>query len=245
MHAPDKLILALDLPDRAAALAMVDRLPPEVLWYKVGLELYLAEGAAIVRELRARGKRVFLDLKLHDIPNTVAAAVRIAAATGANLLTVHAAGGPAMVRAAVDTAAAHGTELAILAVTVLTSMGPADLAATGVDASPAEQVLLLGGMALQAGAAGLICSPLEVDALRSAHGPRPLIVVPGIRSSGDGFGDQQRTASATKAIRFGASCLVVGRPVTQSSDPASAARDLLSQIASAHTADVALPSTYC
>ena len=137
MTAADRLIVALDVPDRAAALALVDLLGDAVVWYKVGLELYLAEGAPMVQVLRERGKRVFLDLKLHDIPNTVAAAVRVAARSGAALLTVHAVGGSAMMRAAVEA----GSGLQVLAVTVPTSMDTAELRATGVSASPAEQVL--------------------------------------------------------------------------------------------------------
>ncbi len=231
--AADRLIVALDFPDRATALALVDLLPHEVLWYKVGLELYLAEGAPIIHELRARGKRIFLDLKLHDIPNTVAAAVRIAARTGADLLTLHASGGPTMIRAAIEAAHATDQPLALLAVTVLTSMNAAELAAAGVPTTPADQVAHLAAMALDAGAAGLICSPLEVATLRAQHGPAPILVVPGIRATTDALGDQQRTASAADTIRAGASRIVVGRPITQATDPARAAADLLHQITAA------------
>ncbi len=226
MSAQDTLIVALDLPNREAALGLVDLLPAEVLWYKVGLELYLAEGAPIIRELRARGKHIFLDLKLHDIPNTVASATRIAAHTGAELLTVHAAGGPAMIRAAVDAAG----PVRILAVTVLTSMNKAELAATGVAAEPAEQVRRLGGMALDAGAAGLICSPLEVSPLRIVRGAAPLLVVPGIRALSDDQGDQQRTATAADAVRAGASKLVIGRPITRAQNPGDTAQAMLREI---------------
>ncbi len=231
MQPQDQLIVALDLPNAAPALAVVNTLGETILWYKVGLELYLAEGQPIVHALKQRGKQVFLDLKLHDIPNTVASAARIAAATGADLLTVHAAGGPAMLRAAVE--AARSSSLQILAVTVLTSMDSAELHAVGVPADPATQVSGLANLALQTGVQGLICSSLEVSALRQNHGPDPLLVVPGIRSSEDDPGDQQRTSSATKAISNGASKLVVGRPITRAADPLRAAQRLLDEITTA------------
>ncbi len=231
MQPQDQLIVALDVPTAAEALNLVDILGDTILWYKVGLELYLAEGSAIVQALKRRGKRVFLDLKLHDIPNTVAAATRIAAATGADLLTVHAAGGSSMLRASVEAAAS--TSLKVLAVTVLTSMDRADLLAIGVPAEPAMQVQRLAGLALQAGVQGLICSPLEVTALRRTHGPAPLLVVPGIRGAGDDPGDQQRTASASDAIRNGASMLVVGRPITRAADPLRAVQRFVQEIAKA------------
>lgn len=225
MQPQNQLIVALDVPNASQALSLVDSLGDTILWYKVGLELYLAEGPAIVRALKDRRKHVFLDLKLHDIPNTVAAATRIAAATGSDLLTVHAAGGPSMLRAAVE-AAAH-TSLKILAVTVLTSMNDGELGAIGVAADAATQVQRLADLALNAGVQGLVCSPLEIAAMRQAHGAYPLLVVPGIRSSDDDHGDQQRTASAADAIRDGASMLVVGRPITRAADPLHAAQRVL------------------
>ena len=231
MPASDRLIVALDVPNKAVALDLVDHLGAGIVWYKVGLELYLAEGAAVVHALNERDKRVFLDLKLHDIPNTVASAVRVAAHTGAELLTVHAAGGPAMIQAAVG-AAQEKNALAILAVTVLTSMDAVELRATGVPGEPATQVQRLAQMALEAGAAGLICSPLETAMLRTAHGQGPMLVVPGIRSATEARGDQQRAASAEDAIRNGASRIVVGRPITRAQDPQQAAEDLLRRIES-------------
>ncbi len=231
MDARDRLIVALDVPRTAEALALVETLGEDVRWYKVGLELYLAEGAGVVRELKRRGKRVFLDLKLHDIPNTVASATRVAVQTGADLLTVHAAGGPEMLRAAVK--AATGTSMALLAVTVLTSMDAGELAAAGVERKPDAQVKLLGEMALRAGVAGLVCSPLEVEGLRREHGAGPLLVVPGIRGAADVRGDQQRTASAGEAVRMGASMLVVGRPITRVANPAEVAGAMLREMAEA------------
>ncbi len=225
-----RLIVALDVPTAAAALTLVDALADTILWYKVGLELYLAEGASVVQALKARGKRVFLDLKLHDIPNTVAAATRSAASTGADLLTVHASGGPAMLHAAV-TAAHSAQHLQILAVTVLTSMNTEELHAIGVRTNPQEQVMALASMALATGVHGLVCSPLECAALRQAHGSAPLLVVPGIRDTNDLKGDQHRTASAAQAVQSGASMLVVGRPISRASDPLDAASAILQQIA--------------
>ncbi len=228
MQPQDQLIVALDVPTTNQALSLVDKLGDTVVWYKVGLELYLAEGSTIVRALKERGKHVFLDLKLHDISNTVAAATRIAAATGSDLLTVHAAGGPSMLRAAVE--AAEHTSMKILGVTVLTSMNSVELNAIGVATDAATQVQCLADIALNAGVQGLICSPLEVTALRQAHGLSPLLVVPGIRSSHDGQGDQQRTASAADAIRDGASMLVVGRPITRAVSPLHAAQRVLAEM---------------
>ncbi len=231
MRARDRLIVALDYPSRLPALALVEELADTVLWYKVGLELYLAEGAPLVSELVASGKSVFLDLKLHDIPNTVAGAVRSAARTGASLLTVHAAGGPAMLRAAVE--AAGGTQLKVLAVTVLTSMDDIELATSGVDRGPAAQVGLLGAMAIQQRITGLVCSPEEVPSLRASLGSEPMLVVPGIRSANAPADDQRRTASAGEAISRGASQLVVGRPITRATDPMAAARAILREIEAA------------
>ncbi len=232
MSAQDHLIVALDFPSRIAALHMVDLLGHEVLWYKVGLELYLAAGAPVVQELVGRGKRVFLDLKLHDIPNTVAGAVRSAAVTGAGLLTVHAAGGSAMLEAAVQ-AASLTASLQLLAVTVLTSMDDAQLAATGVPRSAKEQVDFLGRMALAIGVHGLVCSPQETPAMRQAAGDRPLLVVPGIRAANAPADDQRRTATAFQAIRGGASKVVVGRPITQAEHPREAALGFLDEIRNA------------
>ncbi|MGI4758019.1 MAG: orotidine-5'-phosphate decarboxylase [Janthinobacterium lividum] len=230
MHPLDQLIVALDFPSQRDAMQMVDRLDGTVRWVKVGLELYLAEGRAVVDALRAHNLEVFLDLKLHDIPNTVASAVRIAGQTGASLLTVHAAGGPAMIAAAVDAAPAS---LRLLAVTVLTSMDETELHAVGVEGNPQEQVVRLGTMAMAAGVYGLVCSPAEITPLRSSAVQQYRLVVPGIRPSGYPADDQRRTATASDAIRSGADMIVVGRPVTRASDPAATARHLLDEIAAA------------
>lgn len=231
--ARDRLIVALDYGSAADALAMVDRLEQSCLWFKVGLELYLAAGRGIVEMLGNRGFNVFLDLKLHDIPNTVAGAVRSLADSGASLLTVHAAGGPAMLAAAVEAAASKSASPRLLAVTVLTSMDQSQLQATGIAATAAEQVRRLGAMALSTGVDGLVCSPLEAAAIRAQHGSQPLLVVPGIRPQGSSANDQQRIAGPAEAIAAGASMLVVGRPITQASDPAAAAASILREIETA------------
>lgn len=233
MSALDQLIVALDFPSQNQALQMVDRLDGSVRWVKVGLELYLAEGRGVVETLRARGLQVFLDLKLHDIPNTVAGAVRSAAASGASLLTIHAAGGPAMISAAADAAPAG---LRLLAVTVLTSMDEDALKATGINDAPERQVLRLGEMAVAAGAHGLVCSAAEITRLRSSAAQEAQLVVPGIRPTAFPSDDQRRTATAGEAVRQGADMLVVGRPITRAADPAAAAHALLEEITAARNA---------
>ena len=224
-----RLIVALDFPSATPALALVDRLSGLCQWYKVGLELYLAEGNAIVRQLRQRGHSVFLDLKLHDIPNTVAGAVRSAASTGAGMLTVHAAGGPAMLQAAAEAAAAQSNPPQLLAVTVLTSMDQAQLAAIGVHASPADQVLRLAETASHSGISGFVSSAEEVSAMRRRF-PAATLVIPGIRPAGAAVGDQKRVATPAAALAAGASYLVIGRPITQAPDPAAAAQSILDEM---------------
>ncbi len=226
-----RLIVALDYPDAKAALDLVDRLEGATRWFKIGLELYVAEGNTLVAELQRRGYSIFLDLKFHDIPNTVASAVRSVARVGAHMLTVHAAGGPAMLSAAAEAAGETGPIL--LAVTVLTSMDDAQLAATGVTGSTAAQVETLAQMAYSNGARGLVCSPVEVANLRNRLGSKPLLVIPGIRPEGAATGDQRRVATPGAAIAAGASYLVVGRPITRAVDPGAAARDILAEMQAA------------
>jgi orotidine-5'-phosphate decarboxylase len=226
-----RLIVALDYPDAQAALDLVDRLEGATRWFKVGLELYVAEGNALVAELQRRGYSVFLDLKFHDIPNTVASAVRSAARLGVQMLTVHTAGGPAMLAAAAE--AAGGTGPILLGVTVLTSMDDAQLAATGILGSSAAQVETLARMAYATGVQGFVCSPVEVANLRSQLGSKPVLVIPGIRPEGAATGDQRRVATPGAAIAAGASYLVVGRPITRAADPGAAARSILTEIQAA------------
>jgi orotidine-5'-phosphate decarboxylase len=226
-----RLIVALDYPDAQAALDLVDRLEGATRWFKIGLELYVAEGNSLVAELQGRGYSLFLDLKFHDIPNTVASAVRSAARLGVQMLTVHAAGGPAMLAAAAEAAEEAG--LTLLGVTVLTSMDDAQLAATGVLGSSAVQVETLAKMAYANGVHGFVCSPVEVANLRSQLGSKPLLVIPGIRPVGAATGDQRRVATPGAAIAAGASYLVVGRPITRAADPGAAARSILAEMQAA------------
>jgi orotidine-5'-phosphate decarboxylase len=229
-HPKDCLAVALDFADEHEALKLVDKLDQTCRWYKVGMELYYAAGNRIVRQLRERGFNVFLDLKLHDIPNTVAGAVRSAAKAGASLLTIHASGGEAMMTAAAEAASAPGSPR-LLAVTVLTSMDASQLAGIGITASPAEQVFRLARLAQRSGIDGMVCSPEEVAILRRETGPKTLLVIPGIRPAGSAVGDQKRVATPAQAIRDGASLLVVGRPITRAADPAAAAQAILNEIA--------------
>ena len=228
-----RLIVALDVPSAAASDELVNRLEGTCQWFKVGLELFTAAGPAVLEPLVARGHSVFLDLKFHDIPNTVAGAVRSAAAWGVRMLTVHAAGGPAMLAAARDALQGVANPPELLAVTVLTSMDAAALKAVGVDRSPAEQVELVAKMVLNAGIRGFVCSAQEVSVLRTLTGPEGVLVVPGIRPAGGKTGDQKRIATPADALRQGTSYLVVGRPITQAPDPAEAAAAIVEEMAEA------------
>jgi orotidine-5'-phosphate decarboxylase len=233
MPPKDRLAIALDFSDEREAIELVDRLDNTCQWFKVGMELYYAAGNRIVEKLRDRGFNVFLDLKLHDIPNTVAGAVRSATRTGASLLTLHAGGGAAMMSAAAEAASAPGSPR-LLAVTVLTSMDASELAGVGISTSPADQVLRLAKLARKSGIDGMVCSPEEVASLRRETGSDTLLVVPGIRPAGSATDDQRRIATPTQAIADGASMLVVGRPITRAADPAAAAQSILQEIEQAH-----------
>ena len=217
----DRVIVALDFPGAEPALVLADRLGPACTFYKVGLELYTAEGAAVVRALRRRGKHVFLDLKLHDIPNTVARATARAGELGVRFLTVHATGGAAMLDAA---AAAAPDGLTLLAVTVLTSLDAPGLGAVfgrRVEDAGAEAVRL-ARLARGAGVGGVVCAASEAGRIRSAMGPGAFIVTPGIRAPGEPRHDQRRVRTAAEAFEAGATHIVVGRPVTGAPDPAAA-----------------------
>jgi len=232
-EARKRLIVALDVPSAAASDEQVRRLEGTCEWFKVGLELFTAAGPAVLEPLVERGYSVFLDLKFHDIPNTVVGAVRSAARLGVRMLNVHAAGGPAMLAAARQALADVPNPPKLLAVTVLTSMDAAQLSASGVERSPASQVDLLARMCLDCGINGFVCSPEEVAALRAISGPDGVLVVPGIRPAGADTGDQKRVATPADAIRNGASYLVVGRPIIQAPSPAKAAEAILAEIAAA------------
>ncbi|MDQ3170793.1 MAG: orotidine-5'-phosphate decarboxylase [Acidobacteriota bacterium] len=223
----NRILAALDVPDARTALAMVDRLRGAVGGFKVGKQLFTAEGPALVRELAARGDRVFLDLKFHDIPNTVAGAIESACGLGVWMVNVHASGGRAMMSAARDAAdrAAEksGTRTLVIAVTVLTSLDAEALRETGAGDDPPRQVERLALLARDAGLDGVVCSPQEIELVRKACGPAFAIVTPGIRGASDAKGDQQRTATPAGALKAGADYLVIGRPITAAADPRAAA----------------------
>ena len=232
-EARKRLIVALDVPDAASAARLVAQLEGNCQWFKVGLELFVSAGPAVLEPLVKRGHSVFLDLKFHDIPNTVAAAVRSAASLGVSMLNVHAAGGPAMLAAARAALDSVKDPPELLAVTMLTSMDTAQMIASGLDRSPAAQVEMLARMCLEAGIRGFVCSAQEVATLRALAGPDAVLVTPGIRPAASDVGDQKRIATPAEALRQGASYLVVGRPITQAPDPAEAADAILKQMAEA------------
>jgi orotidine-5'-phosphate decarboxylase len=221
MQPRERICAAIDFPSWAAAEPFARAVAPEVGMLKVGLELFVAEGPPVVRAAAALGRPVFLDLKLHDIPNTVEGAARSAAASGASLLTVHASGGTEMIRAAVRGAGPGGR---VLAVTVLTSLDSAALESVGLRGPPEDAVVRLAKLAVSAGAGGIVCSPHEVAAVRAAVGRGPLLVIPGVRPAGAAKGDQARVATPAEAVRAGADVLVIGRPLREGGDPAAAAR---------------------
>jgi orotidine-5'-phosphate decarboxylase len=230
MDPRERLIVALDVSTAAAARKIVAAVGDSAHAYKVGMQLYTAEGPALVRDLVGSGRRVFLDLKYHDIPNTVGAAVREAARLGVCMLTVHASGGGKMLRAAVDTAQAAEPDLLVLAVTVLTSLNDVELGKIGLRGGVLDQVLRLAALALSNGCRGVVASAQEAAALREEFGHDFTIVTPGVRLAGSGPNDQARVVTPTEAISAGASHIVVGRPITEASDPAAEARAILGQI---------------
>ena len=226
-----RLVVALDYPDAGRALGMADRLDPALCRLKVGKELFTAAGPALVRALSERGFEVFLDLKFHDIPHTVAAAVRAAAALGAWMVNVHASGGRRMMVAAREALGPAGPGVPLLiAVTVLTSMEESELAETGVNLPLEQQVLRLATLAVDCGLDGVVCSAREASLLRRTLGRGPVLVTPGIRPAGSDPGDQRRTLSPAEAVAAGSDYLVVGRPITGASDPSVAVRAILSEM---------------
>lgn len=226
----EKLIVALDVSTAAAAQKIVTAVGESALIYKVGMQLYTAEGPQVVRDLVASGRQVFLDLKYHDIPNTVAAAVREAAHLGVSMLTVHAAGSAKMLRAAVEAASDANPALLVLGVTVLTSLDESDLEKIGVQGTVLDEVLRLSALALDSGCQGVVASAREASALRAKLGNDFVIVTPGVRPPGSGHGDQARVLTPAEALAAGASYIVVGRPITEAPDPAAEARAILEQI---------------
>ncbi len=229
------IIVALDVPNVDKALALAEQVAPAVGAFKIGSELFTSAGPDIVRRIRATGAAVFLDLKFHDIPNTVAKAVAAATRLDVQMLTIHTGGGPAMMRAAEasaqETAKALGRSAPlVLGVTVLTSMDGEELGAVGLPPNPGKQVERLAALAAGSGLRGLVCSPLELAALRQSLPAAMQLVTPGIRGPGDDAGDQKRTLSAAEALAAGASWLVIGRPIYAAANPRAAAENILGSL---------------
>jgi orotidine-5'-phosphate decarboxylase len=227
----ERLIVALDVSTAAAAQKIVAAVGDSASTYKIGMQLYTALGPQIVRDLVASGRRVFLDLKYHDIPNTVGAAVAEAEKLGASMLTIHAAGSTKMIRAAVDAAKVR-PDLKVLAVTVLTSMDDYDLETIGVRGALEDNVVRLANLALANGCQGIVTSAREASMVRARLGDHFAIVTPGVRPTGSSMGDQVRVVTPAEAIAAGATHIVVGRPITEAPDPAAEARMILAQISS-------------
>jgi orotidine-5'-phosphate decarboxylase len=225
-----RLIVALDVPDRAAALRAADQLAGHIGYLKIGLELFTSEGPRLVEEIRNRGEKVFLDLKLHDIPNTVRGAVRAACRLGVEMLTLHASGGPAMLTTAYEEAQSSASPPLLLAVTALTSLSPEDVHTLGISASVEQWVERLAELASDSGIRGLVASTKELPMLRNKFQKEMRLVIPGIRPAGSATQDQSRTATPAEAIRAGADFIVVGRPVLQAPDPAKAADAIVAEI---------------
>lgn len=226
------IIVALDYPDADSARAFVARIKPEACRLKVGKELFVAAGPAFVSELVEQGFSVFLDLKFHDIPNTVAQACKAAARLGVWMMNVHASGGPRMLAAAREALEKEsGHRPLLIAVTVLTSMGEAELSAIGITDSPEAQVSRLARLTKDAGLDGVVCSAREATRLRSEIGPNFALVTPGIRPAGSDVGDQTRILTPAQALSAGSDYLVIGRPITQASDPLVALESIMQEIA--------------
>ena len=224
----DKIIIALDVPDTDGALRLLDSLGDPPALCKIGLELFTAEGPSVIKAVQDRGSRVFLDLKFHDIPNTVAHAVKSASGLGVAMTTLHASGGPVMLEAAAK--AAEGSELLLLAVTVLTSMDAAQLSSIGISVEPREQVLRLAGLASDTGIGGVVCSPLEVNAIRTSLGNDLRIVTPGVRPTWAATGDQKRVMTPAEAVKEGSDWLVIGRPITAAENPREAYSKVVAEL---------------
>jgi orotidine-5'-phosphate decarboxylase len=232
----DRLIVALDVPSAAKARQIVQSIGEAATTFKVGKQLFTAEGPQVVRDLVSSGRKVFLDLKFHDIPNTVAGAVRAAAELGVSMLTVHASGGGAMLKAAAQAATQSPTKPMILAVTVLTSLSDADLVELGIAAQVIDHVVRLAALARHAGCGGVVASALEAHELRRELGGDFTIVTPGVRPAGTSVGDQARVLTPKEAIIAGANYLVVGRPILEAADPSRAAKEIVREIEEAELA---------
>lgn len=225
-----KLIVALDVDNLKVAADLVDRIGPSVEWYKIGKQIFTLNGPAAVKMLKDKGKKVFLDLKFHDIPNTVAQAVRSALTLGADMTNVHAAGSEAMLTAAGAMAKEVDPNAILLAVTVLTSMNQHELQQIGLDVTPEEQVVRLAKLTQACGVPGVVCSALEIVPIRKACGEDFTLVVPGIRPAGSAADDQKRIMTPTQAAQAGANYIVVGRPITKADVPSEAAQRIAQEL---------------
>ncbi len=226
-----KLIVALDVDTLAQAETAVDKLGGKVEWFKVGKQLFTAEGPAIVKMLKDRGHKVFLDLKFHDIPNTVAQAVKSALGIGADMVNFHATGGSEMIKTAVEKNRPNFPEAELIAVTVLTSSGQSVLDELQLAGTPAEAVVRLAGLAKKGGADGVVCSAWEIEDLKKTYGSDFKVVVPGIRPAVSSTDDQKRIMTPKQAADLGADYIVVGRPIMKAENPAAAAEAVLAEIA--------------
>lgn len=227
----DKIIIALDVANTDGALRLLDSIAGDgesPVVCKIGLELFTAEGPSVVKAVQSRGCSVFLDLKFHDIPNTVAHAVKSALDLGVAMTTLHACGGPVMMEAAAK--AAEGSDLLLLAVTVLTSMDSTQLTATGITSDPETQVLVLAGLASEAGIGGIVCSPREINTVRTAYGAKLRLVTPGVRPHWAETGDQKRVMTPAEAVNAGSDWLVIGRPITAAENPREAYLRIVEEI---------------
>ncbi len=229
-----KLMLALDLPDRESALEMLTKLCGSLQWVKIGLQMYLKYGADFVREVADMGFKIFLDLKLHDIPNTVASAVKSLEGLPISMLTIHTCGGREMMQRALEASAQANANLRLLGVTVLTSFNAEGLAETGVALPPSQQVELLAKLAVDSGMKGLVCSPLEIEILRKIIPEDVVLVTPGIRPAGSDANEQKRVMTPLQAAQAGSNFIVVGRPILKASNPAQAAKDIIAELESAN-----------
>lgn len=220
-------IVALDYADSESMFTFLDQAPPaDIPWVKIGLQMYCKYGPSIVKEVGARGYKIFLDLKLHDIPNTVAGAVQSLSDLPIHMLTLHGSGGEEMLARAAETQQKYAPQLKLLAVTVLTSMNAEQLTSIGVQDPVADQVKRLVGIAGRAGVSGIICSPNEIEPIRAEYGSKPFLVTPGIRPNGSATQDQKRIKTPGEAALLGANGMVIGRPITQAPSPAQAYKDI-------------------
>ena len=224
----ERIVLPLDVPDLASAAKWVNLLHGQVGVFKVGLQLFTSAGPDAVKLVHDAGAQCFLDLKLHDIPATVSHAVASAIGLGVEYLTVHAANGRAALSQASEVA--RGSQLKLLAVTVLTSLDTLSLEEIGATEDPATLVLRRSALAIDSGITGLVCSPMECRAIRAAHGNEPVLVVPGVRPAGSNPGDQRRIATPAQAVQYGADLLVIGRPIRQASDPVAVTASIANEI---------------